>query len=116
MTCIELVFISVKSEKIIENWSFNINNTPNENECGNENFSNQVAAILRQIQNSVAFLPVISNEICKFDILVHCDRATKTSKIWEGTAPGVIPFDHQTDALRTITSSVSRRKILHIKT
>ena len=106
---LELVFISATNEKIIENWSLDI--SPENGSSGNDSqgFEQHVAALLRQIQNSVAFLPVISHEMCKFDIRVHCDKETETAPGWEGAGLGLVPFTYLTDQFRGLNIAVSSR-------
>mmetsp|Transcript_21782 Transcript_21782/g.27756 ORF Transcript_21782/g.27756 Transcript_21782/m.27756 type:complete len:188 (-) Transcript_21782:13-576(-) len=101
---VELIFQSVASEKIIETWNFSLLYPTGDLEEVSENFTSHVTAIFRQIQNTMAFLPLISTEICKFDILVHCDKSTKTSSSWEAIGPGIIPDNHNTDQLRSVSS------------
>ena len=103
MNKVDLVFTCVAIEKVIETWNCSITYDSSKNV---DDATGHVAALFRQIQNSVAFLPLISNQICKFDILVHCDRTTKTESAWEGIGLASIPFDYSTEILRTISSQV----------
>ena len=105
---VDLIFISTSTEKVIEKWSCGI--TYPTKSSKNEDVSKQIHALLRQIQNTVAFLPLISNQICKFDLLVHCKRTASLENIWEGIGLGVIPYEYTTDMLRSISSSVSYLK------
>ena len=111
----ELVFILVSSEKIIENWSLDLTYlSPEDSKTDSEKLDQQLAALMRQIQNSVAFLPVISNELCKFDLLVHCHRDEEVPALWEGATLGTIPFEHITDKLRTTSATVTSSPLLFL--
>ncbi|KWX12621.1 Mitotic spindle checkpoint protein MAD2 [Giardia duodenalis assemblage B] len=93
-----MVLLPIGGSEPIEKWEFNVENegvqagaTSSKPEA---DVQREIQAILRQINASVSFLPVISDPVT-FDIMIYTDAAVPTPAEWE-ECPG---RDHVSNAV-----------------
>jgi len=86
---------SVEGKSVLERWVFDVD-TDREvasdgpgREKSQQEITNEIQAIIRQITASVTFLPLI-NEPCTFEMLVYTDLDTDVPQSWEESDPKYI--------------------------
>ena len=127
-----LVISSVRTRETVERWLFDIETTADEesdnfendennssnangNDKGNmtkhtkkeklqQEISNEIAAIMRQIAASVTFLPLLEDE-CSFDLIVYTKKDSDTPQEWEESDPRFIQ-NAETVKLRSFSTKV----------
>lgn len=109
-----LVVTGLQSQENLERWVFTIDTSDAENKDQNQvrahksekEISKEIAAIMRQITNSVSWMPMIEEE-CSFDLLVYTRESAEVPSAWEESDPKYISNSEEV-ALRNFTTKVHK--------